>query len=127
MAAGMPGGYVEYWLDLAKPPHAKFQLFVSPAILAEVQAKLEQKLQLERALAVEYIEKLQQITTVVNPTETVDAVPTDPDDNRILECAQAAGADIIISADKDLLKLKAFQGTQIFHPSNLKYIFSYID
>ncbi len=123
----MPGGYVEYWLDLAKPPRAKFQLFISPAIVAEIQAKLEQKLQFERALAVEYVDSLQQIAKVVNPTQTVNAVPADPDDNRILECALAVKADIIITADKDLLRLKTFKDTRIFHPSNLKYIFKYLE
>lgn len=127
MAAGMPGGYIDYWLDLAKPPNNKFSLFASPAILTEIQAKLEQKLQFERSLVVEYVEAIQQIATTVNPTETVNAVPTDPDDNHILECALEAGADIIITADKDLLRLKTFRDTQIFHPSNLKYIFKYIE
>jgi putative PIN family toxin of toxin-antitoxin system len=127
MAAGMPGGYVDYWLDLAKPPQRKFKLYISPAILAEVQSKLEQKLGFERPLAVEYLEVITFIATIVNPKITLNEVPTDPDDNRILECAVEARADIIISADKDLLKLKTFRGAQIFHPSNLKYIFKYLE
>jgi len=127
MAAGMPGGYVDYWLDLAKPPHRGFRLYTSPAILAEVQSKLEKKLKFERSLAVEYIDVINTIATVVNPKITLNEVATDPDDNRILECAVEARADIIITADKDLLKLKKFRETQIFHPSNLKYIFRYIE
>jgi len=46
-------------------------------------------------------------------------VPTDQDDNRILECAVEANADIIISADKDLIRLKTFRGVQIFTPATL--------
>lgn len=127
MAAGMPDGYIDYWLDLVKPPSNKFQLFCSPSILAEVQDKLEHKLQFERSLAVEYIEAIKEIVTVVNPTIVLDEVPTDPDDNRILECAVEAHADIIVTADKDLLRLKTFKDVQIFHPSNLKYIFKYLE
>jgi putative PIN family toxin of toxin-antitoxin system len=127
MAAGMPGGYIDYWLDMAKPPERKFQLYASPGILAEVQEKLEEKLQFERPLAVEYIEAIAYIALVINPKMTLDAVPNDPDDNRILECAVEAQADIIVSADTDLLKLKTFQGVQISHPSNLKYIFRYLE
>jgi uncharacterized protein len=127
MAAGMPEGYIDYWLDLAKPPQNKFQLYTSPAILTELQEKLEQRLRFERPIAVEYIEAIKYIATVVNPRITLDEVPSDPDDNRILECAVEVHADIIISADKDLLRLKTFREIQIFHPSNLKYIFKYLE
>jgi putative PIN family toxin of toxin-antitoxin system len=127
MAAGMPGGYVNYWLDFAKPPQNKFLLYSSPVILAEVQEKLEERLKFTRPLAVEYIEAIKSIATVVNPRVTLDEVPTDPDDNRILECAIEANADLVITADRDLLSLKSFRGVQIFHPSNLKYIFKYLE
>jgi len=127
MAAGMPGGYIDYWLDMATPPGNKFKLYTSPAILAEAQEKLEGKLQFERPLAVEYINRIKGIATVVNPTQKLDVIQNDPDDNIILECAVEAKADIIVSADKDLLKLKRYEQTQIQHPTNLKYIFRYLD
>jgi putative PIN family toxin of toxin-antitoxin system len=127
MAAGMPGGYIGYWLDLAKPPINKFQLFTSPPILLETQRKLEEVVKFDRPIAVEYIEAIKTIATVINPRLTLDEVPTDQDDNRILECAIEANADIIISADRDLIRLKTFRGVQIFHPSNLKYIFKYLE
>lgn len=127
MAAGMPGGYIDYWLDLAKPPQNQFQLYTSPPILSETQRKLEEVLKFERPIAVEYVEALKTIATVINPKHTLDEVPTDPDDNCILECSFEAHADIIISADKDLIRLKSFRGAQIFHPSNLKYIFKYLE
>ncbi|HEY6989566.1 MAG TPA: putative toxin-antitoxin system toxin component, PIN family [Bryobacteraceae bacterium] len=47
---------------------------------------------------------------IVTPTEIINAVTEDPDDNRILECAKAAGADTIITGDKHLLQLGSFQG-----------------
>jgi putative PIN family toxin of toxin-antitoxin system len=127
MAAGMPGGYIDYWLDLAKPPKNRFRLYTSPQILSETQRKLEEVVKFDRPIAVEYIEAIKTIATVVNPKLTLDEVPTDQADNRILECAVEAKADIIISADKDLIRLKTFRGVQIFHPSNLKYIFKYLE
>jgi len=127
MAAGMPEGYIDYWLDFVKPPHNKFLLYSSPVILEEVQEKLEERLKFTRPLAVEYIEAIKSIATVVNPRVALDEVPTDPDDNRILECAIEANADLIIAADRDLISLKSFQGVQIFHPSSLKYIFKYLE
>lgn len=125
MAAGMPGGYIDYWLDMATPPDNKFKLYTSPAILAEVQEKLEEKLQFERSLAVEYIHRLQRIVTVVNPSQRLHVIESDPDDNIILECATEAQADIIVSADKDLLQLKHYGSAQMHHPANLKYMFRY--
>lgn len=123
----MPGGYIDYWLDLATPPGNKFKLYVSPAILAEVQEKLEGKLQFERRLAVEYINRIKDTAAIVNPTRKLEIIKNDPDDNIILECAVEADADILISADKDLLKLKMYEGIQIQHPTNLKYIFQYLE
>jgi putative PIN family toxin of toxin-antitoxin system len=127
MAAGMPGGYIDYWLELATPPGNKFTLYTSPAILAEVQEKLESRVHFERPLAVEYINRIQGIATVVNPTQKLTVVANDPDDNMILECALDANADIIVTADKDLLKLKRYGTAQIQHPTNLKYIFRYLE
>jgi len=127
MAAGMPGGYIDYWLELATPPGNKFKLYTSPAILAEVQEKLESRVHFERGLAVEYIDRIKGIATVVNPTQKLTVVENDPDDDKILECAVEANADIIVSADKDLLKLKRYEHTQIQHPTNLKYIFQYLE
>jgi putative PIN family toxin of toxin-antitoxin system len=127
MAAGMPGGYIDYWLELATPPGNKFKLYTSPAILAEVQEKLESRVHIEHPLAVEYINRIQGIATVVNPTQKLTVVANDPDDKVILECALDANADIIVSADKDLLRLKHYGTAQIQHPTNLKYIFQYLE
>lgn len=127
MAAGMPGGYIDHWLDLATPPDNKFQLYTSSAILVEVQEKLESKVHLERSLAFEYIAHIKGIATVVSPTQELTVIENDPDDNMILECAAEANADIIVTADKDLLRLKRYGSSQIQHPTNLKYIFQYLE
>ena len=37
----------------------------------------------------------------------------DPPDNRILECASAAGSDYIVSGDKDLLRLGRYDSIRI--------------
>ena len=40
----------------------------------------------------------------------------DPEDNKILECALGAKADIIVSGDKHLLNLSKFKKTRILTP-----------
>jgi hypothetical protein len=53
----------------------------------------------------------------VVPTETIDAVPSDPDDNRVLECARAAAATVIVTGDDDLLRLGSYAGIRIVKPA----------
>jgi predicted nucleic acid-binding protein len=52
----------------------------------------------------------------VTPRRRVNAVKDDPDDNRILECALAARADVIVSGDGHLLRLTAYEGITILTP-----------
>jgi putative PIN family toxin of toxin-antitoxin system len=40
----------------------------------------------------------------------------DPNDDMILECAVASGAQVIVSGDKDLLVLGSYQGIRIMNP-----------
>jgi putative PIN family toxin of toxin-antitoxin system len=44
-------------------------------------------------------------------------VADDPDDNAILECALAAQAPLIVTGDKDLLRLSPFRGIRILTPA----------
>ncbi len=45
---------------------------------------------------------LRSIGRMVTSTERLDAVPADADDNRIVECAVAAGSEVVISGDAHL-------------------------
>jgi hypothetical protein len=47
------------------------------------------------------------------PTQTIDAVPADPDDNRVLECAVEAQSQFIVTGDAALLRLGQYGGIQI--------------
>lgn len=53
----------------------------------------------------------------VSPRERVQAIPSDPDDDKFLECALAAGADAIISGDQHLLELGEFRGIPVLGPA----------
>jgi putative PIN family toxin of toxin-antitoxin system len=57
--------------------------------------------------------QLEAFANKVQPNEVLDVVKDDPSDNRILECAQAAGSDYIVSLDHHLLRLKDFAGAPI--------------
>jgi len=55
-------------------------------------------------------------TVLVHPRQPVSVVREDEADNRILECALAAGADAIVTGDHHLLELGRFGGVRITTP-----------
>ena len=99
--------------------------YTSPEILQELQNKLESpKLGFSRVDVVRWLSRLEEAVTVIRPQQKVNALTErDPEDNKILECALEAKADLIITADQDLLSLKEFGGTKIMHTSSVKYLF----
>ncbi|HUD07432.1 MAG TPA: putative toxin-antitoxin system toxin component, PIN family [Candidatus Saccharimonadales bacterium] len=103
--------------------HYLAEYYTSPEILAELQEKLEGKFNFKRSDVVRWITQLEQVVTVIRPQKKIDVVGDDPDDNKILECAVEAKADLIVSADRHLYKLKEYKGIKIIHPTSLKYIF----
>jgi len=56
---------------------------------------------------------LVEVSHIVVPEIRLDAIKDDPQDNRVLECALAGGADYIISCDRHLLKLGEYSGIKI--------------
>ncbi len=99
--------------------------YTSPEILQELQDKLERpKLGFPRPDVVHWLHRLEEAVTVIRPRQKVDVLTErDPDDNKILECALEAKADLIITADHDLLSLKEFHTTKIMHTNSVKYLF----
>lgn len=58
------------------------------------------------------VRHVSSVATVVKPAAKL-AILADEPDNRILECARAAEADLIVTGDKHLLVLKEFEGSRI--------------
>jgi uncharacterized protein len=52
----------------------------------------------------------------VEPKLKLHVIDEDVEDNKILECALAAGADTIVTGDKHLLELRKFKKTKILSP-----------
>jgi predicted nucleic acid-binding protein len=57
--------------------------------------------------------QIEQFAQKVTPEVLLEAVKTDPDDDRILECASAAGSDYIVSGDKHLPQLGRYDSMRI--------------
>ena len=50
-----------------------------------------------------------ELATLVTPESIPATVLNDPDDDHVLACALTAKAELIVSGDRDLLKLKTFR------------------
>jgi uncharacterized protein len=96
------------------------QTVVSPPLLAEYQeTTLELKLEYPGRAFVPWADLLAESATLVFPSDRATGATPDPDDEKILECAQAAEAGFIVSGDKKhLLALRQFRGIPIVSPAD---------
>ena len=104
---GLPGAF----LDLSHV--GTFSLIKSGALFDELDEKPRGKLAVPKAKALRFISQLKSNARVLHPSYVLDAVPGDPDANRVLECAVADGAEFIVSGDKHLLRLGSHEGIAI--------------
>ncbi len=122
IAAALKNGYARSYLVGRGSKFLSYQLFSSEAILLEVQEKLEGKFGFDRPQVVHVMQDIRKVIGIVYPTQKLFVV-RDADDNKILECALEARADVIVSFDKDLLVIKEHRGIKIIHPSTLQHLF----
>ncbi len=99
-----------------------FELLVSPEILAELQGKLSTRFGYSPETVEEVRREVREVAAMVEPELRLSVLEDEPD-NRILECAVAAGAMAIVTGDKDLLALKNYEGIGIMTVSDLLYTF----
>jgi len=93
-------------------------LLVSDAIIDEVADVLARPFfRDQRHISKSDIERVRQAlrmdATMVPSNIHLEVVESDPDDDRIVECALGGSADYIVSGDHHLLELKRFHGIQI--------------
>ena len=95
------------------------QAYTSTPIMDEVRdVLLRPKFGLSSDQALMVVEELHDLCEVITPGRRVNAITADPDDNVILECAQAANANLIVSGDSHLLDLERWRGIDILSPAN---------
>lgn len=102
-----------------------FRLQLSREILDETARILAQKFRWPAQDVAEARSVLSSIAHHVVPHVQLDVVKRDPDDNRVLECAQASGSDYIVTGDKDLLELEKYAGARILRPGEFLSLLRY--
>lgn len=105
------GGRPRQLLDLAAD--GKIDLVTSEAILAEAVRVLRDKFNRTPDWLTEADQQLRVIARLVEPTGRIQVIEADPTDDRILECAVAASAEVLVSGDTHLLRLGGFRGILI--------------
>jgi len=97
----------------------RFEIIISPFLIAEVETNLLKKLKLPPVL----IKEITGFLTGNASTMEIDTVPQgvckDSDDARILALARKSEAAYLITGDKELLAIKKFGSSKILSPRQL--------
>jgi putative PIN family toxin of toxin-antitoxin system len=88
------------------------QLVISKSIVGEVLGVLAHKFDRNVEELARVAVFLSDLAEVVTPRRTVHVLADDPD-NRVLECARAGRADVIVTGDRRMLALGEFEGAAI--------------
>jgi putative PIN family toxin of toxin-antitoxin system len=110
------GGKPLQVLELARA--GQIELAISNAIITETSRILHHKFDWKLDDIDDAVEQILRFTKYLQVDYTLDEVPTDPDDNRVLECALKAGSDTVVTGDTDLLVMGTFRGIKIEKPSD---------
>jgi putative PIN family toxin of toxin-antitoxin system len=105
-----------------------YELVLSPAIIREVlevlhRPRLRAKFPSITQLDVARIISLCEQARVVEPSGVLQ-VARDPTDDKFLACARSAGADFLVTEDKDLLIVEEYAGTRICRPAEFMQVLS---
>jgi putative PIN family toxin of toxin-antitoxin system len=114
--AGPPGQLLQAALDAGK-----FTLVTSPSLLQEVaEALWEEKIRKyhrwDQQQLLAFVARLHRHSQVTPGQLQVRVIADDPDDNAVLGCAHEGNAAYIITGDRHLLSLGAYEGITIVTP-----------
>lgn len=110
---GPPGRVIELAAE------GRLRLIISPALIDELRDVLRRKFGFSDAALFQSETLLRRAGVVVEPAQHVAVVIDDPADNRVLEAAEAGGAEIIVSGDRHLLAPGLFGEIPIISPREL--------
>jgi putative PIN family toxin of toxin-antitoxin system len=88
------------------------ELVISTDIIKEVLSVLSWKFGRDREALSHVALIFSDVGEIVNPDKRIRVLKDEPD-NRILECAAFGIADLIVTDDKEMLRLKEYMGIRI--------------
>ena len=94
----------------------RFELYLSPFILEEVEGVLGSKFSWEHGRLSQAITVLEEAAIVVEPPHLPEVIGGNHADNRILECVAAVSADYLVTGDRrHLIPLAEHRGAKILN------------
>ena len=113
---GVPGKILKAW------ENKKITILVNRSILKEIQGVLTRPgirkyHRLNDRQIHQYCEKIGQFSTLVQESRKPPAIPIDPDDLMLIDCAIAGKAEFLVTGDKELLKLGTLGTLTILSPA----------
>jgi putative PIN family toxin of toxin-antitoxin system len=109
-AVVFPGGRAESALVRVIEEHDR--LFISKPLLDELLAVLARKFSRDAEELARVALLLSETAETVRPRARLRVVRDEPD-NRVVECAVASHADLLVTGDKELLSLGEYRGVRI--------------
>ncbi|MEK6894775.1 MAG: putative toxin-antitoxin system toxin component, PIN family [Nanoarchaeota archaeon] len=95
------------------------ELFTTQIILDEFSEILMRDFSYNLDEATKILNVVIDFVIIVEPTQKIDVVKNDPDDNAILECAIQSNSEYVITYDKHLLEHNGFRGIKIVKPEEM--------
>jgi putative PIN family toxin of toxin-antitoxin system len=102
--------------DVLRLVFASHQLFISEQVLKELRTVLKFKFGVSQDLIDDFIWLLQQDTIQAQPAKLPRVELQDKDDLLILGAAIAAGAEVLVTGDRELLDLGHIEDLEILSP-----------
>ena len=108
---GPPGRILEAWRDGRVQPVLSAEVFEEYRRVGE-----ELKMRYPGVDLAPFLALLAMHGEFVEAPTLAEPVASDPDDDKFLACALAAGVPLIISGDRDLLEQSGWRGIRILRP-----------
>jgi uncharacterized protein len=93
-----------------------YELIISPVIVREFAGASRRDFQVNEEKHLRFIKFLGKNGTIIVPRIIPDVIKEDPFDNHILACALDGKANLVVSQDLDLLRLKTYGTIGIVSP-----------
>jgi uncharacterized protein len=116
----IPGGNAEK--AFLQAINGDFELYTSIAILTELAGKLEEKFRWEKQKIAQLLTHVSKTAKVLKTLPYIKILVDEPD-NRILECAIEAKADLLVTGDKHLLKIKQYEEFKVIKLADFLLMF----
>lgn len=94
----------------------RYTVILSPFIVREFMEKLREKFKVSEAEREGIKRTVVRIAEIVQPKTVPSVIADDPDDDHILACVVTGKADILVSRNQHLLRLKEYEGIPIVRP-----------